>query len=283
MLRRIEPEVIVCYHTPFPEMEGNIAYVDYELSSWKHEDDDVGKSHTSGESIRITKHTGYVVFDKGGGSVEGGDWQPSKTEDERFLGDPGNVYNTTTKYERDTVIGKDGRAVVERHYTDHDTPNAHSDPHDHVIDWGRGFPYFIRRINYFDSDVPYLGDFLELFESDSSFDTEFSKKKEAATMRNIRLECKNTPEENRFKTISDFKWSLQYGGEIQFDWNGKGYGVFRLEKTPGSDDMFYIGEDNKEETGAWYKTIDKVLDHHILDGVKLCEIIMQVDVTSRNI
>lgn len=36
MLRRIEPEKIICYNTPFPEMQGNIVYVDYERSSWKY-------------------------------------------------------------------------------------------------------------------------------------------------------------------------------------------------------------------------------------------------------
>ena len=36
MLRRIEPEKIVCYNTPFPEMQGNIIYVDYERSSWRY-------------------------------------------------------------------------------------------------------------------------------------------------------------------------------------------------------------------------------------------------------
>jgi len=36
MLHRIEPEKIICYNTPFPEMQGNIVYVDYELSSWKY-------------------------------------------------------------------------------------------------------------------------------------------------------------------------------------------------------------------------------------------------------
>ena len=30
ILRRIEPEKIICYNTPFPEMQGNIVYVDYE-------------------------------------------------------------------------------------------------------------------------------------------------------------------------------------------------------------------------------------------------------------
>ena len=79
MLRRIEPSVIICYHTPFPEMQGNIVHVDYELSSWKHDEDDLAKAAAeSSESIRIVKHTGYVIFDdfftsKGGGSAtEGG-------------------------------------------------------------------------------------------------------------------------------------------------------------------------------------------------------------------
>ena len=33
MLRRIEPAKIICYSEPFPEMQGEIIYVDYELSS----------------------------------------------------------------------------------------------------------------------------------------------------------------------------------------------------------------------------------------------------------
>ena len=33
MLRRIEPEEIICYHTPFPEMEDHLVYADYERSS----------------------------------------------------------------------------------------------------------------------------------------------------------------------------------------------------------------------------------------------------------
>ena len=30
ILRRIEPENIICYNTPSHEMQGNIVYVDYE-------------------------------------------------------------------------------------------------------------------------------------------------------------------------------------------------------------------------------------------------------------
>ena len=67
MLRRIEPSVIICYHTPFPEMQGNIVHVDYELSSWKHDEDD-----EKAKTYHVVKRTGYVVFDKGGGSAYNG-------------------------------------------------------------------------------------------------------------------------------------------------------------------------------------------------------------------
>lgn len=36
MLQRIESEKIICYNTPFPEMQGDIIYVGCERSSWKH-------------------------------------------------------------------------------------------------------------------------------------------------------------------------------------------------------------------------------------------------------
>ncbi len=36
----------------------------------------------------------------------------------------------------------------------------------------------------------------------------------------------NTPEQNRFKSISDFKWSMKCGGEVQFVWSGMTYGCF---------------------------------------------------------
>ncbi len=41
MLERIEPAQIICYSKPFPEMQGDILYVDYERSSWKYQN----KSH----------------------------------------------------------------------------------------------------------------------------------------------------------------------------------------------------------------------------------------------
>ena len=36
----------------------------------------------------------------------------------------------------------------------------------------------------------------------------------------------STPEENRFKTISDFKWSMKRGAEVAFIWDGQEYWNF---------------------------------------------------------
>jgi hypothetical protein len=38
MLRRIEPEKIICYNEPFPEMQGDIVFIDYDRSFWKYMD-----------------------------------------------------------------------------------------------------------------------------------------------------------------------------------------------------------------------------------------------------
>lgn len=87
MLRRIEPEKIICYHTPFPEMEGNIVYVDYERSSWRYlntrqafskenlEDFMIGETYRP-ESDRIEAYLDIPSF-KGGGSAYGGKWKPN--------------------------------------------------------------------------------------------------------------------------------------------------------------------------------------------------------------
>ncbi len=71
MLKRIEPEAIICYNTPFAEMEGNIIFVDYELSSWRHMNEDISQSYSPyfkyicgkekwPENCDIIVKTGYV-------------------------------------------------------------------------------------------------------------------------------------------------------------------------------------------------------------------------------
>ena len=36
---------------------------------------------------------------------------------------------------------------------------------------------------------------------------------------------KENSEENRFETISDFKWCVDYGGEVEFEWKGTLYTI----------------------------------------------------------
>lgn len=43
---------------------------------------------------------------------------------------------------------------MERHYTDHNQPLAHTNPHDHEIDWIKGYPHLNSHINYPDGNVP---------------------------------------------------------------------------------------------------------------------------------
>ena len=96
MLRRIEPEKIICYYTPFPEMQGDIVYVDYDRSSWRYLND---KRSFRQEDLSAFQIDGYstvpyntisafmdVPIIKGGGSAYGGQWRPSpnKPGDQRI-------------------------------------------------------------------------------------------------------------------------------------------------------------------------------------------------------
>jgi len=66
--------------------------------------------------------------------------------------------NTELWYKQETLIGKDCRAVLERHHTDHGNPIKHSNPHDHKITWdSKNDPQFSESINYKDNEeIPKL-------------------------------------------------------------------------------------------------------------------------------
>ena len=81
---------------------------------------------------------GYSKYGEWGGSAYGGKWKPNpnKPADSRFLGEPCEIKRTFKDgYWVDTKIGDDGRAAIERHYTDHNRLWAHTNPHDHIITW----------------------------------------------------------------------------------------------------------------------------------------------------
>ena len=267
MLRRIEPEKIICYNTPFPEMQGDIVFVDYERSSWKYmsyergaaakEDLDAFKIDDTYLSNRDTIEPfligGYT--DKGGGSAYGGKWKPSKPEDERFLGKPGEIKH---EGEKETHIGDDGKADRERHNTDHNRPDKHSNPHDHKIEWDERGPHPGPPINYAGS----IPDF----------------KKYRGYYTGGMVMQKNTPEQNRFKSISDFKWCINRGGEVEIMWDGIRYGVIRY----GTNGKITIYEAFKPETEKVCDTADDALAY-MVGADRLRDVITRVTVLDRTI
>ena len=291
MLRRVEPETIICYNKPFPEMQGNIVFVDYDLSSWRYMNDDpyvpskyakyICGEEPWPENCDIVIKTGKILSNyelKGMGSAYGGEWQPAKEDDERFLGKPGEVKETIAKgsYRRSTKIGEDGRATKERHWTDHNRAHTgHTDPHDHDINWDsdRGNPQPGPPINYPDGDVPEFKSFKEKHFMTKSIND-------------------SSVEENRFKTISEFKWCINDGGEIEFKYNGRSYSITHPNNKIDIGEGYYIKDGiaynvaNHQECidmiGKQYNTADEVLEY-MIDGIRLRDIITQVEIIDRTI
>lgn len=103
-----------------------------------------------------------------------------------------------------TKIGEDGRAEMERHFSVHSTPNSHINPHDHKIDWSKGFPDPGAPINY-PSGAP-----------------EFKFYHEVMHMSKNRM----IPYDDlAFESVGDFKWHIANGCEVEFVWKGKCYSV----------------------------------------------------------
>lgn len=91
MIKRVNPEAVICYGNPFDEMEGNIIAVDYaktnNLSKWA--DYICGEKEIPFNSNLIVKRYGYVLNEKGMGRASG-QWKPKKEDDKRFLGNQNN-------------------------------------------------------------------------------------------------------------------------------------------------------------------------------------------------
>lgn len=276
MLRQIEPERIICYNTPFPEMSGNIVYVDYDRSSWRYMNYErsLPKEDLDCYKIGGTIHREYDIMEayrigKGGGSAYGGGWKPSpnKPDDQRLVGPPNS---TNSRGTTQTHIGNDGKADYERHNTNHGNPKDHTNPHDHKIDWSKGYPDFSNKINYPNGAPP----FEDVYGGESksmSIGNQYS---------GLNAGC-------NFTSISDFKWSMKCGGEVVFIWNGTKYCCFSKLKAPGTEKtMMYIskadGEDGWEASEKWCETSDDVLEY-MVGFDRLRDVITQVTVIERTI
>ena len=276
MLRRIEPEKIICYNTPFPEMEGDIVFVDYELSSWKYmsyqrklENEDLECYKIGGAKLHDCDIMEPYRIGKGGGSAYGGEWRPSpnKPADQRFLGEPGSIkYHGYSK----THIGNDGKADFERHETSHSNPKVHTNPHDHIVDWSKGFPDLGKPINYPEGAPP----FEDVYGGESK-------------SMNIGKQYSGLNAGCNFTSISEFKWCMKCGGEVVFVWNGKTYCCFGKLTPPGkSETLMYISKADSEEgfeySEKWCATSDDVLEYMVGED-RLRDVITQVTVIEQTI
>lgn len=277
LLRRIQPEYVICYSEPFPEMEGNIIYVDYDLSSWKHMEDDIvpaeAVKHTHPVLTkplaydRIVKK-GYIC--KGGGSAYGGEWQPKTEDAKRFKGEPNTIKRTRDKNGelRETVIGEEGKATVERHHSIHNRSDKHSNPHDQEVFW-EGLDQHPRLgppINYGppfnDNPVPDITSYLP---GGKSF------------MENNIVKQPHHIEYEHFESISDFKWCMHCGGEVEFYYRGVGYTVTH------PDGFINISKFCRPDTELESHDVEEILNYLMDDGKKLREVIKEVDVAVRTI
>ena len=201
---------------------------------------------------------------KGGGSAYGGQWKPSKPEDERFIGKPGETkYSYTSKVELiETLIGADGKAYLEIHYTDHGFPKYHEVPHQHSIIWDQSWFHFGKEQTV----------------------------KNFLCGRNTKMATwvgTNSFEDNRFKSISDFKQCMRRGGEVQFEWNGVMYCCFgRISSAADSAPKMVICQAGSVEvntrTEKWCDTADEILEY-MVGNDRLRDVITQVKVWERTI
>lgn len=274
MLRRIEPEKIICYNIPFPEMQGDIVYADYERSSWRYMNYEHSDRKEDWDSFKIGGQisTSYDTISpfidiplKGGGSAYGGQWKPNpnKPNDAIYFG-PANttqrVFISTQKGGYWATIKYDsaGRAILIRHETVHAPNGVHSNPHDHVVQWipPTFYPKPGPPINYFDGNVPDLK----------------SYQKRGSVYMNPNYD----PEVYRFKTINEFKTCMRQGGEVVIEWREKEYGIW------SEGEHIRITSSDGLKAAQIYKTADEALTYMVGDDC-LRDIITQVTVIERTI
>ena len=81
-----------------------------------------------------------------------------------------------------------------------------------------------------------------------------------------------------FETISEIKRSINWGAEIEFEWNGAVFNIIRY----GTDGKITIYAANKPETEKVCETADEALEYMVGDD-RLRDIITKVHVVSRSI
>lgn len=83
--------------------------------------------------------------------------------------------------------------------------------------------------------------------------------------------------EYQFESISDFMWCMKCGGEVEFEWNGKSYGIVH---DPGDIVVFYEAKNAASE--QYFKSSDELLDMMLGDD-KFRDIVTKINVIARTI
>lgn len=274
MLRRIEPEKIICYNTPFPEMQGEIVPVDYDRSSWRYMNYERSLRTEDLETYKIggAPALSYDTMepyrmDKGGGSAYGGKWRPNPNKpNEVILQGPPNtiqrIFLTMSKggYWVQVKYGSDGWAIKVRHETTHFPNHQHTNPHDHIIHYDpyTHSPIWVKpQINYPLAQYP-------------NGAPEFKNMQLGGMKMQASYWC--DPAAWRFKTISEFKDSIYRGGEIVIFWNSQKYGIFY------DGDNYDIVTESLDTTS--YQTVNELLEHMVGNDC-LRDIITQAEVLDR--
>ncbi len=82
---------------------------------------------------------------------------------------------------------------------------------------------------------------------------------------------------DHFESISDFKWCMHCGGEVEFYYRGVGYSITH------PDGMINIGKFCQPDTELECQDVEEILNYLMDDGRKLREVIKQVEVAVRTI
>lgn len=276
MLRRIEPEKIICYNTPFAEMEGNILFVDYDKSSWRYMDTlrcfpkedleafKIGKTYRAEYDTIEPFLIGGGYTPKGSGSVFGGTWRPNpdKPQDMIFFGPANTIQRTFLHLQKGgywvtAKYGADGRAAVLRHETEHAPGSGHTNPHDHIINWDtpNQHPHPGAPINYYGT-IPELKNNLEVKTMDQII---------------------SVPSESlQFRSIGDYQQSMRSGAEVVIEWKDIIYGIW------SENGVIRITCAEFPEKNHEYHNPNDALEF-MLGGDRLRDVITQVTVLDRTI
>lgn len=188
------------------------------------------------------------------------------------MGNPGEIKESYSRsgVRQLTKIGKNGKAEIERHFSDHGTPKSHTNPHDHKIDWSRGFPDPGKPINY-PLGAP-----------------EFKFYKENKYM-NKRIEAFD---ELKFESLGDFKWHVARGCEVEFIWDNKYYSITHPDGKICISEGYYLkdGKAYNLLSHTEYDTETSFISDNINDIIefslgknKLCEVATEIGIVYRSI